>query len=61
MEFMITATTPPKDWPSAGEVTFSNVYLKYSPDDPPVLKDLNFAIKSGWKVIPRNTMSYINF
>nr|AIB06822.1 ABCC2 [Spodoptera exigua] len=43
-------TTPPKGWPSAGEVTFSNVYLKYSPDDPPVLKDLNFAIKSGWKV-----------
>ncbi|XP_063890832.1 uncharacterized LOC110383917 [Helicoverpa armigera] len=43
-------TNPPKEWPSAGRVTFSNVYLNYSMEDPPVLKDLNFEIQSGWKV-----------
>nr|ADH16740.1 ABC transporter family C protein ABCC2 [Heliothis virescens] len=43
-------TNPPKEWPNAGRVTFSNVYLNYSVEDPPVLKDLNFEIQSGWKV-----------
>ncbi|CAH0699047.1 unnamed protein product [Spodoptera exigua] len=54
-------TTPPKGWPSAGEVTFSNVYLKYSPDDPPVLKDLNFAIKSGWKVELKESIPALDY
>ncbi|XP_026726077.1 multidrug resistance-associated protein 4-like [Trichoplusia ni] len=43
-------TTPPNDWPKVGQVAFNNVYLNYSPDDPPVLKNLNFVINSGWKV-----------
>ncbi|CAH0600505.1 unnamed protein product [Chrysodeixis includens] len=43
-------TTPPNDWPKVGQVAFNNVYLNYSPDDPPVLKNLNFVIQSGWKV-----------
>nr|ADH16744.1 ABC transporter family C protein ABCC2 [Heliothis subflexa] len=43
-------TNPPKEWPNAGRLTFSNVYLNYSVEDPPVLKDLNFEIQSGWKV-----------
>ncbi|XP_026726078.1 multidrug resistance-associated protein 4-like [Trichoplusia ni] len=43
-------TTPPNDWPKLGQVAFSNVYLNYSVEDPPVLKDLNFVINSGWKV-----------
>ncbi|KAJ8734039.1 hypothetical protein PYW07_014590 [Mythimna separata] len=41
---------PTKEWPTAGNIVFSNVYLKYAADDPPVLKDLNFEIKNGWKV-----------
>ncbi|XP_059049333.1 ATP-binding cassette sub-family C member 4-like [Achroia grisella] len=43
-------TVPPNNWPSKGEVKFENVFMKYGPEDPPVLKDLNFVIKEGWKV-----------
>ncbi|CAB3237240.1 unnamed protein product [Arctia plantaginis] len=43
-------TVPPKQWPAQGNVLFTNVFLKYSPEDPPVLKNLNFEIKNGWKV-----------
>lgn len=49
-EFSFLATQPPKEWPSSGNLEFSNVYLKYAADDPPVLKNLNFEIKNGWKV-----------
>ncbi|CAH0600504.1 unnamed protein product [Chrysodeixis includens] len=48
---MVTGPTkPPNDWPKLGLVEFKNVYLNYSVEDPPVLKDLNFVIHSGWKV-----------
>lgn len=40
----------PIDWPTCGDVTFQNVCLRYSSTDPPVLKKLNFIIKSGEKV-----------
>lgn len=40
----------PKDWPNSGDITFRNVCLRYSSSDPPVLKRLNFSIKSGEKV-----------
>ncbi|XP_041973788.1 ATP-binding cassette sub-family C member 4-like [Aricia agestis] len=43
-------TKPPKTWPSDGYLEFKKVDLRYGPEDPPVLKDLNFSIKSGWKV-----------
>ncbi|KAI5646233.1 ABC transporter transmembrane region domain-containing protein [Phthorimaea operculella] len=42
--------TPPKEWPTKGKVTFENVFMKYSEDADYVLKNLNFEIKSGWKV-----------
>ncbi|CAH0557612.1 unnamed protein product [Brassicogethes aeneus] len=41
---------PPQGWPSAGEIKFKNTYLKYVPEDPPVLKNLNIEIKPGEKV-----------
>lgn len=39
-----------KRWPHSGKVIFSNVCLRYVPQDPPVLKNLNFSIKAGEKV-----------
>ncbi|XP_071455792.1 probable multidrug resistance-associated protein lethal(2)03659 [Hetaerina americana] len=36
--------TPKKDWPSAGQISFQNVFLKYNPNDPNVLKNLSFII-----------------
>ncbi|XP_077300828.1 ATP-binding cassette sub-family C member 4-like [Arctopsyche grandis] len=40
----------PKTWPSTGTVVFDHMFLKYSDDNPPVLKDLNIIINNGWKV-----------
>ncbi|XP_046392391.1 ATP-binding cassette subfamily C member 4-like isoform X2 [Ischnura elegans] len=33
-----------EDWPSAGQITFQNVFLKYNPTDPYVLNNLQFII-----------------
>lgn len=41
---------PPATWPQHGEIEFKQVFLKYSQDDPPVLKNLNFVIKPQEKV-----------
>ncbi|XP_038209218.1 multidrug resistance-associated protein 4-like [Zerene cesonia] len=37
-------------WPSEGRVVFQNVNMKYAPDEPPILKNLNIVIERGWKV-----------
>lgn len=42
--------TPPKSWPQHGEIRFKNVYLRYNPADPPVLKNLSFTVKPREKV-----------
>nr|ASU47347.1 ABCC2 [Cnaphalocrocis medinalis] len=41
---------PTQQWPSSGHVTFENVFMRYGPSDPYVLKNLNIQIKDGWKV-----------
>ncbi|XP_049948143.1 ATP-binding cassette sub-family C member 4-like [Schistocerca serialis cubense] len=41
---------PPGSWPQRGQVVFQKMYLKYSPTDPPVLKNLNFTIHPTHKV-----------
>ncbi|KAF8767898.1 Multidrug resistance-associated protein 4 like [Argiope bruennichi] len=41
---------PPKEWPSKGYIIYKNVSLKYSPEDPPVLKNLNFEIYPEEKI-----------
>lgn len=46
----LSINRPPRDWPSTGTIVFRNLYLKYSHDEPPVLKNLNFEINSGEKV-----------
>ncbi|KAM3966608.1 ATP-binding cassette subfamily C member 4 isoform 1-T1 [Aphomia sociella] len=40
----------PKNWPSKGRLEFRNCYMKYTPEDLPVLKNLNLVIENGWKV-----------
>ncbi|XP_026323582.1 multidrug resistance-associated protein 4-like isoform X1 [Hyposmocoma kahamanoa] len=44
------AKETPKDWPWQGTIEFRNCYMKYTPEDLPVLKNLNLIINSGWKV-----------
>ncbi|EFA04298.2 putative multidrug resistance-associated protein lethal(2)03659-like Protein [Tribolium castaneum] len=41
---------PPSDWPQEGRIEFQNLVLKYKPNDPPVLKNLNFQINPREKI-----------
>ncbi|VVC94160.1 unnamed protein product [Leptidea sinapis] len=41
---------PPQKWPTEGKISFEKVNLRYSLEEVPVLKDLNFHIQGGWKV-----------
>lgn len=41
---------PPAAWPQAGEITFTDVSMKYRDDLPPVLKNVTFKTKAGEKV-----------
>ncbi|XP_033209998.1 probable multidrug resistance-associated protein lethal(2)03659 isoform X2 [Belonocnema kinseyi] len=41
---------PNDDWPHEGKVEFKEVFLRYSPLEPPVLKNLNFVISTKEKV-----------
>ena len=40
----------PANWPNRGEVTFSGVVMPYLPGAPPVLRGVDFALRSGEKV-----------
>ncbi|OQR85778.1 ABC transporter-MRP [Thraustotheca clavata] len=40
----------PAQWPTAGSLTFDNVSFRYKPNDPLVLKELNFHINAGEKI-----------
>ncbi|XP_072936015.1 ATP-binding cassette sub-family C member 4-like [Epargyreus clarus] len=44
------AKETPKGWPWSGRVEFRGCYMKYTPEDLPILKNLNLVIESGWKV-----------
>lgn len=44
------AREPPESWPQSGEVKFVDVGLRYGVQEPYVLKQLNFAIKTNEKV-----------
>ena len=41
---------PPANWPTEGRILFKNVYLRYSENERPVLKKLNFVIQPKEKV-----------
>lgn len=48
--FKAPGKAPPPDWPQAGRIEFERVYMTYSINDPPVLKDLNFVVFPKEKV-----------
>ncbi|KAF5283719.1 hypothetical protein FQR65_LT13754 [Abscondita terminalis] len=48
--FEIPSNTPKKSWPEYGEIQFNSLSLQYFVEEPPVLKNLNFTIKSTEKV-----------
>ncbi|XP_072936017.1 ATP-binding cassette subfamily C member 4-like [Epargyreus clarus] len=40
----------PAGWPQRAKLIFKDLYLRYDPEEEPVLKNLNIVIESGWKV-----------
>ncbi|XP_061403043.1 ATP-binding cassette sub-family C member 4-like [Musca vetustissima] len=40
----------PENWPSAGEIHFNDVSLKYKENGEPILKNLNFVVSPTWKI-----------
>ncbi|CUM67184.1 uncharacterized protein PRCAT00004877001 [Priceomyces carsonii] len=49
-DYKKTEFTPPPEWPPSGYIQFNHVSLRYRPNLPTVLKDLNFSIYPGEKV-----------
>lgn len=45
-----TEDKPPDNWPEYGEISFHDVNLKYTNDELPILRDVNFSIKPKEKV-----------
>ncbi|KXS10818.1 hypothetical protein M427DRAFT_61533 [Gonapodya prolifera JEL478] len=41
---------PPEGWPNAGEITFRDITLRYRPELPPALEDVNLHFKPGTRV-----------
>lgn len=41
---------PPADWPTEGRIEIDNLSVAYSPDGPPVLKDISFTVPAGSRV-----------
>ncbi|VVC32370.1 Hypothetical protein CINCED_3A012061 [Cinara cedri] len=41
---------PPKEWPNQGNIVFQKFSLRYTPDSPYILKDVNITIQSMEKV-----------
>ncbi|GAV26690.1 hypothetical protein PMKS-000145 [Pichia membranifaciens] len=48
--YEIPENDPPASWPQNGQIEFKNVSLKYRPELPYVVKDLNLSFKGGEKV-----------
>lgn len=40
----------PADWPRSGEVEFRDVTIKYDPDGPEILKNINLKFAAGERV-----------
>jgi ABC-type bacteriocin/lantibiotic exporter with double-glycine peptidase domain len=41
---------PHESWPKHGGITFSAVSMRYSPDKPLVLQEINLTIRAGEKI-----------
>ncbi|TXT15664.1 hypothetical protein VHUM_00167 [Vanrija humicola] len=46
----IPSATPPPTWPAEGRIEFDNVYMKYRPELPNVLKGLSLSVKANEKI-----------
>ncbi|KAI9339377.1 P-loop containing nucleoside triphosphate hydrolase protein [Obelidium mucronatum] len=47
---VIESNRPPSNWPHEGAITVSNLEMRYSPTQEPVLKNVSFSIQGGEKV-----------
>ncbi|KAF9352624.1 hypothetical protein BGX34_012063 [Mortierella sp. NVP85] len=47
---VIEGSRPPPGWPNHGEVKVEKLVMQYSPDDPPVIRDVSFHVKPKEKV-----------
>ncbi|KAI8601841.1 hypothetical protein EDD21DRAFT_373502 [Dissophora ornata] len=47
---VIEDARPPPGWPNNGEIEVENLVMQYSPDDPPVIRDVSFHVKPREKV-----------
>ncbi|KAJ8963683.1 hypothetical protein NQ317_014996, partial [Molorchus minor] len=47
---IIAPKHPDKEWPHSGKILFKNAYLRYGPDEPPALRNLNITIEPGEKI-----------
>ncbi|KAF8979257.1 hypothetical protein BGZ46_005664 [Entomortierella lignicola] len=47
---VIEGSRPPPGWPNNGEITVENLVMQYSPEDPPVIRDVSFHINPREKV-----------
>ena len=49
-EASLSLPKSPNGWPSSGEIQLERVSLKYHPNGPTVLKDMNVSITAGERV-----------
>ncbi|KAG0215811.1 hypothetical protein BGX28_008121 [Mortierella sp. GBA30] len=47
---VIEGSRPPPGWPNDGEIEVEKLVMQYSPEDPPVIRDVSFHIKPREKV-----------
>ncbi|KAJ3012098.1 UNVERIFIED_CONTAM: hypothetical protein HDU68_001384 [Siphonaria sp. JEL0065] len=47
---VIETNRPPADWPQRGSITVSNLEMRYSPEQDPVLQNVSFSVLAGEKV-----------
>lgn len=40
----------PKNWPRSGEIEFRDVTIRYDPDGPDILSNINLKFKAGERV-----------
>ncbi|KAK9870727.1 hypothetical protein WA026_008296 [Henosepilachna vigintioctopunctata] len=46
----LSAYKPPVSWPEAGRIGFKNLYLRYDPEEEPILRNLSLEIEPGEKI-----------
>ncbi|KAK5828808.1 hypothetical protein F5H01DRAFT_374251 [Linnemannia elongata] len=47
---VIEGARPPPGWPNNGEINVEHLVMQYSPDDPPVIRDVSFHVKPREKI-----------